>query len=295
MERVYLLLRNNNETGPFTIGELLQQHLNSTDMIWIEGKSKAWTYLSELELTPFVAPSSADAEPSKDEIERKADELRQKILSSSTSYYAQGFAGRQVHSLPPYLSEPELQFIDHRKDKIQKRNLVIGELVLTTVVIGLFSLGIYKGKSFLSERKQAEDATATKLNTSDEHTAAQTKIKNAPVVIINTPDTTQTKDTAEAIVRRKPKHIHKIRQDSTHIQTTLQETDLTAAEPSKKEDVTQKIVVSPSITPKKEETVIKKVNTSPEENQKSVQKPEEKKKGFFLKNLFKKKKKEKEN
>ena len=54
MERVYLLLRNNQQTGPFTIGELLQQQLIPSDMIWIEGKSVAWTYLSELELTPFI-------------------------------------------------------------------------------------------------------------------------------------------------------------------------------------------------------------------------------------------------
>ena len=54
MERVYLLLRNNQQTGPFTIDELLQQQLRPSDMIWMEGKSAAWTYLSELELIPFI-------------------------------------------------------------------------------------------------------------------------------------------------------------------------------------------------------------------------------------------------
>ncbi|MGZ3847343.1 MAG: GYF domain-containing protein, partial [Flavisolibacter sp.] len=79
MERVYLLLRNNQQTGPFTIGELLQQQLKSSDMIWIEGKSAAWTYLSELELTPFIHHDETSNQQvqlkKEDEIERKAEEL----------------------------------------------------------------------------------------------------------------------------------------------------------------------------------------------------------------------------
>ena len=76
MDKVYLLLRNNQQTGPFTIGELLQQQLQPSDMIWIEGKSTAWTYLSELELIPFVKNPEAAVQKNHpktvDEIERKA-------------------------------------------------------------------------------------------------------------------------------------------------------------------------------------------------------------------------------
>ena len=91
MERVYLLLRNNQQTGPFTIGELLQQQLRPSDMIWVEGKTTAWTYLSELELIPFVKASEVQ-EHSKsiqtsDEIERKAEELRQRVLASAPKTY----------------------------------------------------------------------------------------------------------------------------------------------------------------------------------------------------------------
>jgi hypothetical protein len=49
MEKVYWLLRNNNECGPYTIGELLQQQLTSSDLIWVEGISSAWCYPSEIE------------------------------------------------------------------------------------------------------------------------------------------------------------------------------------------------------------------------------------------------------
>jgi len=46
MQKVYLLLRNNRQSGPFTIDELWQQQLRPDDMVWIEGKSTAWAYLN---------------------------------------------------------------------------------------------------------------------------------------------------------------------------------------------------------------------------------------------------------
>ena len=110
MSKVYLLLRNNQEFGPFTIDELLQQQLRPTDMLWIEGRSRAWCYLSEMELMPpsvnvapapevkpevIADPTSRTARTAEkpeevkktrrsyrpDEIERKAEELRKRALN----------------------------------------------------------------------------------------------------------------------------------------------------------------------------------------------------------------------
>lgn len=49
MQKVYLLLRNNAQTGPFDLHELLQFHLKPFDLIWIEGKSAGWYYPQEIE------------------------------------------------------------------------------------------------------------------------------------------------------------------------------------------------------------------------------------------------------
>ena len=46
--RVYRLLRNNKEEGPFTSEELIQQNLRPYDLIWIDGRSTAWSYPGEL-------------------------------------------------------------------------------------------------------------------------------------------------------------------------------------------------------------------------------------------------------
>lgn len=304
MERVYLLLRNNQQSGPFTIGELWQQQLKPTDMIWIEGKSNAWTFLAELELTPFIASSLSEeknTEKAEDEIERKAEELRQKILSSSTSFYTPRTVERESYASPYYLSDNELEFVDHRKERRARKSAVIGELALTGVVVGLFALGIYKGKSFLGERKQVETSVATKLNTNDEHTAQRKH--QEPSLMIAAPDTTHKLDSSIALVKPKLKKTHVVKPDSVAASAISQDNANSAVmPPNKKEDMTGQIPVEQAATVKKEDVkkedaVVKKATVSSdkkEDDKKSAQEPGEKKKGFFLTHLFKKKKKEAE-
>jgi hypothetical protein len=156
MERVYLLLRNNQQSGPFTIGELLQQQLRSSDMIWIEGKSTAWTYLSELELNPHLNNQEVSDQPQSnktgDEIENKAEELRQRILtSSSKTFFPKHVVEIETYASPNNLPEEEIQFIDHRKERASKNNAMIGELALTCFVVALFMLVFIKARLFLEQ------------------------------------------------------------------------------------------------------------------------------------------------
>lgn len=51
----YLLLRDNKESGPYTLEDLRAKGLKAYDLVWIEGKSAAWRYPSEIEeLKPFA-------------------------------------------------------------------------------------------------------------------------------------------------------------------------------------------------------------------------------------------------
>ena len=53
----YLLLRNNKESGPFTIEEIQAMSLKSYDLLWVVGKSAAWRYPGEIaELKSFAPP-----------------------------------------------------------------------------------------------------------------------------------------------------------------------------------------------------------------------------------------------
>ena len=58
----YLLLRNNKESGPFTMDEVKGMSLKTYDLIWVVGKSAAWRYPGEIpELKSFV-PSVPEQE-----------------------------------------------------------------------------------------------------------------------------------------------------------------------------------------------------------------------------------------
>ena len=53
----YLLLRNNKESGPFTMDEVKSMSLKSYDLIWVVGKSAAWRYPGEIPELKSFAPS----------------------------------------------------------------------------------------------------------------------------------------------------------------------------------------------------------------------------------------------
>ncbi|MEP7372851.1 MAG: hypothetical protein ABI675_05635 [Chitinophagaceae bacterium] len=51
----YLLLRDNKESGPFSVDDLLNVGLKPYDLVWVQGKSAAWRYPSEVEeLKPYA-------------------------------------------------------------------------------------------------------------------------------------------------------------------------------------------------------------------------------------------------
>jgi hypothetical protein len=52
---MYLLLRDNKQSGPFSLDELKTLGLKAYDLVWVDGRSAAWRYPSELEeLRPFA-------------------------------------------------------------------------------------------------------------------------------------------------------------------------------------------------------------------------------------------------
>jgi hypothetical protein len=52
---MYLLLRDNKQSGPYSLDDLRTKGLKAYDLVWVEGKSAAWRYPSEInELIPFA-------------------------------------------------------------------------------------------------------------------------------------------------------------------------------------------------------------------------------------------------
>ncbi|NML23933.1 hypothetical protein HHL16_23835 [Pseudoflavitalea sp. G-6-1-2] len=53
----YLLLRDNKQTGPYSAQELATKGLKPYDLVWLDGKSAAWRYPSEMEELKAFAPA----------------------------------------------------------------------------------------------------------------------------------------------------------------------------------------------------------------------------------------------
>lgn len=214
MEKKYLLLRNNIETGPFTLEELVRLRLRPSDLVWEEGKSLAWAYPTEIEairaaLTPpqeahdkghrrphqhpapkakrfhrpaperevTQVPPPEESLPAyirrpSDEIERKAEELRRKVLSCDS--------GPGLHPRMPEGAEPtgaplpnmadDIDFVYHRR-----RGAVTASQVLVAGMIGAMLVVGWYGRPLLNAKKDTVNSVATKLESTEENQAAAPK------------------------------------------------------------------------------------------------------------------------
>ncbi|HEX5154064.1 MAG TPA: hypothetical protein VFW07_21605 [Parafilimonas sp.] len=70
--RIYRLLRNNKEEGPFTSEELVQKNLRPYDLIWIDGRSAAWSYPGELSEFKMSVPLPGDNSTNQDDKQQSA-------------------------------------------------------------------------------------------------------------------------------------------------------------------------------------------------------------------------------
>ena len=169
----YLLLRNNRESGPFTIEEIKGISLQSYDLLWVVGKSAAWRYPAEIaELKSFAPPLP---EQPNDTVHKKY------IQGNATPEYSNGrlqennfqrSAGRSVYvNLPvekkqiAIFSESILPEIRHANppengnfSDIGKRQSSAaagysGRILWISTIILLFGAGILTGL-FISDRRE---------------------------------------------------------------------------------------------------------------------------------------------
>lgn len=75
----YLLLRSNKETGPHTLDDLINSGLRPYDLVWVQGRSAAWRYPSEIEelkpYAPVVEEQPFDRFFKKNSEEKKEDTI----------------------------------------------------------------------------------------------------------------------------------------------------------------------------------------------------------------------------
>lgn len=59
----YLLLRDNKQSGPYSVDELVKLGLKPYDLVWLDGKSAAWRYPSEIDELKQFAPATTSHAP----------------------------------------------------------------------------------------------------------------------------------------------------------------------------------------------------------------------------------------
>jgi hypothetical protein len=286
MQKVYLLLRNNNRTGPYTIDELLQQQLTDLDLVWVEGISHVWSYPSELtELKEFfvsgvnaeVVPLRQTASSSVDEIEQRAEELRQRVLSFPSKYIVRKISNEDDVSVDALkaMAEERIEFIDHRKKESPVFEWMSAAMV-TLIVVG----GVYGGTRFFNSKENVPSAAVTKLVSVGNHAA---KVVATPVSQPAVALQEETKDTViqAVVITQKPIKSPKRRRINVEAlpATAIERISVpehTGAETSSAVETTEEL---------------KKEMIEPEPRTIVTEEPLEKKKPGLFKGLFRKKKK----
>jgi hypothetical protein len=178
MKKVFLLLRDNTQLGPFTIDELLQQKLSNNDLIWVEGYSLAWSLPSELDLLKLSSLGTApvtDAKPftphanqpnkaenaanpvpiknkkkrkwAEEDIEGRAEEIRRRTLEYVSSKKTTSSPLITDDDIRSYTRTPDIDFVVHKKTRGVSANFVGAVLVALMLVAGWYG----KDKLFIAE------------------------------------------------------------------------------------------------------------------------------------------------
>jgi len=295
MERVYLLLRNNLQTGPFTFDELLQQQLRPSDLIWMEGRSTAWAHLSEFEFLPrhFEEDLPRASNESKrfhpDSIEQRAEAIRMNTLSY-TYHHKPHIEMEARESLPPAAADVPIEIIRHAPARRGPSLQLLGAGVVTVLV----GISLYGGWSFIRDNDRPEEGVAIQL--SAESFAAAKAPEQRPSALVLAKDTllsAPVADSAATVLKPVRKTVKPVA-DSQEARASDTVAVTEKEPPAREEAAVEKPPVVP--TPVEQAPVKKEDKDTVAASQKEpvVEEKEKKSLGQLFKGIFKKKKKKTE-
>jgi hypothetical protein len=180
----YLLLRNNKESGPFTMEEIKGMALKPYDLLWVVGKSAAWRYPGEItELKSFAPPvpeQSSDSFMKKQHPEnasivsstiKKEDPINVRIRENNVQKSAQHHnvyvnlpSGKKQATIQPdrvlfdkefsapLKQEPAYDFTDQYKKKSTPSVHFSAKILWISTIALLFGAGLLTG-FFISDRR----------------------------------------------------------------------------------------------------------------------------------------------
>ena len=181
MKNSYILLRNNKETGPYSLNELQNHGLKPDDLVWVEGQSVAWLHPGEIPDLKAQATHSTEkpvqvienpmyeVAETKEEIPiltqqtetnrksvfvsmpvnkmMKKDDGEKKILAfSSIGKQEENPVAETKYSQPlDEIKEMYVKTLQQRKQKIARKNSLRKQLKSGSLIVGLLALGVLVG------------------------------------------------------------------------------------------------------------------------------------------------------
>jgi uncharacterized protein YneF (UPF0154 family) len=123
----YLLLRNNKESGPFTLDEIKSMSLKTYDLIWVVSKSAAWRYPGEIQefksFAPLIPEPGSDFFRKKTESENQGSDFsNDKIQDSFGNQRTSSNGQRSVNNRSVYINLPA-----EKKPEDELSNLILEE------------------------------------------------------------------------------------------------------------------------------------------------------------------------
>lgn len=322
MEKVYLLLRNNQQNGPYTYEELLQQQLLPTDLIWVEGKSTAWIYPSELtslqrdrgttklnrpDATQPTNRSRGAAQPDipwyqkrkspEAELEERAQALRERAQSAAASH--------SYRPLAPTAHTPQRKYTVYQEEEspillevhtLHKKNVSLPQLIAAGVITALVATGWYNREMLTIVRSQQTEVSQAAAPVTFQ-VSLPVRPKPASVAVV---DTVQTRDSVETtpaamavtMLPVKPVRAEVKEAASTNETAVATPPQVTPPASEKKAEPGTDTTASTAKTEKKDTAEV--ATTQANQEDEAAQSATHKKKGLgqALKNIFKKKKKD---
>ena len=316
MEKVYLLLRNNRQIGPLTIGELRQQNLQPSDLIWIEGESSAWCYPSELEAlhqnkAPYsgfrshsvVAPAPATVVPRPvasgkkpapaDEIELQAEALRKRALSYAPfkpGQYQKNASSREEGPVFYRTGDDRIDIVFHKREKSYAPAQLLAAAVITTLAVM-----VWNNRESLIPIRKAVESVAAKAATFETFIKQPEQQPATETVAIGRQQNEKQQVAAVAPVAEIPAFAAKpaVKKQPTNVVASAAppiQNEPGIIQPAREEALATPEPVS-AVTPREPDVIV--MNQESEKPGTTLAEPEKKKTiGQAIKGLFKKKKRD---